>query len=201
MVCFTSICSTMSSWRSTETLPVIIAGHPLIAKAYLRWLFNIEQRFPNIEVELEHYYMNGRCTKINLSECFLWLTEKVNKEEMERCSLVDDVVTDLWEFAESTDDALDLLDKETWGEYRFDRAYDLIWNNIASRAAQQQQVENLLQTAGHLGKMHVEEARRSARAKIHCIFYRDFNTWALQIVLQEDETKLLRAIQTNQQTQ
>jgi hypothetical protein len=23
-------------WRSTETLPVIIAGHPLIAKAYLR---------------------------------------------------------------------------------------------------------------------------------------------------------------------
>ena len=93
------------------------------------------------------------------------------------------------------------MDKEIWGEYRFDRAYDLIWNYIASRAAHQQRVENLVQTAGHLGKTHVEEARRSARAKIHCIFYRDFNTWALQIVRKEDETKLLRAIQTNQQTQ
>jgi hypothetical protein len=58
-------------------------------------------------------------------------------------------------------------------------------------------VENLVQTAGHLGKTHVEEARRSARAKIHCIFYQDFNAWALQIIRERDEAKLLAALQTN----
>jgi hypothetical protein len=51
--------------------------------------------------------------------------------------------------------------------------------------------------AGHLGKMHVEEARRSARAKIHCIFYQDFNAWALQIIRKRDKAKLLAALQTN----
>jgi hypothetical protein len=91
----------------------------------------------------------------------------------------------------------DLLDPSTWGEYRFHRAEDMIWNSIASRAAHQQRVENLVQTAGHLGKTHVEEARRLARAKIHCIFYRDFNAWALQIIRNRDEAKLLAALQTN----
>lgn len=44
-----------------------------------------------------------------------------------------------------------------------------------------------MQTAGHLGKTHVEEVRRSARAKIHSIFYRDFKIWALDLMRKEDE--------------
>jgi GTPase Era involved in 16S rRNA processing len=71
----------------------------------------------------------------------------------------------------------------------------MIWNAIAPRAAHQQRVENLVQMAGFLGKTHVEEARRSARAKIHCIYQRDFNTWALNIMRQCDEKKLLAKIQ------
>jgi hypothetical protein len=81
-----------------------------------------------------------------------------------------------------------MLDSETWKNkpYNFKRAEALIWNTIAPRAAHQQRVENLVQTAGHLGKTHVEEVRRSARAKIHSIFYRDFKIWALDIIRKED---------------
>jgi hypothetical protein len=58
----------------------------------------------------------------------------------------------------------------------------LIWNAVGLRAAHQQRVENLVQMVGHLGKTHVKEARQSARTKIHCIFYRDFNAWVLDIM-------------------
>jgi hypothetical protein len=71
----------------------------------------------------------------------------------------------------------------------FKKAEELIWNAIAPRAAHQQRVENLVQTAGHLGKTHVSEARRSARAKIHSMFYRDFNQWALEIERKADAEK------------
>jgi hypothetical protein len=187
-------------WRTTETLPVIIAGHPLIAKAYLRWIFNIQDQFPTIEIELDHHYMNGKSTKIKISECLLWLTENADREEMAECHLIDSMYTDLREFAESADDAIDLLDRETWGNYSFSRAEDLIWISIAPRAAHQQRVENLVQTAGHLGKTHVEEARRSARAKIHCIFFRDFNTWALHLLHQRDELELIESINNQRRT-
>lgn len=65
----------------------------------------------------------------------------------------------------------------------------MVWNAIAPQAAHQQCVENLVQTAKHLGKTHVDEARRSVSAKIHCIFYHNFSTWSLDILWREDETK------------
>jgi hypothetical protein len=47
------------NWCSEETLPIIIAGHPLISKAFLRWLFGLDNHFPNEEVELKHHYCGG----------------------------------------------------------------------------------------------------------------------------------------------
>jgi hypothetical protein len=35
----------------------------------------------------------------------------------------------------------------------------------------------------------MEEVRRSAKAKIHSIFYRDFKIWALDLMRKEDEKK------------
>jgi hypothetical protein len=53
----------------------------------------------------------------------------------------------------------------------------------------------LAQTAGFLGQTHVEEARRSARAKIHCLFLRDYNSWALEIVRQQTIEKQRKIIE------
>ena len=145
--------------------------------------------------------MNNRPISINVQECLLWLTEKSNTEEMIEDHLIQDLLSELSEYADTTDDSIDLLDPNSWGDYQFNKAYDLIWNTIAPRAAHQQRVENLVQTAGHLGKTHVEEARRSARAKIHCIFYRDFNNWALNIMRKRDEARLLKDIQQQQNQQ
>ena len=73
---------------------------------------------------------------------------------------------------------------------KYERAKALIWNCIAPRAAHQQSVENdLVQTSRHLRKTHMEEVRRSAKAKIHSIFYRDFKIWALDLMQKEDEKK------------
>jgi hypothetical protein len=192
-------------WRSKETLAIIIAGHPQIAKAFLRWLFDHDKTFPNNVIELKHHYANKTTPKINISECLHWLlqpaintikepsdndpTSKL-KEALLEHPLIKDLMEDLKDFATCTgDDSIDMLDRETWRgkPYNFDRAEHLIWNIIAPRAAHQQRVENLVQTAGFLGQTHVEEERRSARAKIHSIFYRDFKIWALDILRKEDE--------------
>ena len=108
--------------------------------------------------------MNGKAMKIKISDCLRWLTDdydETKREEMAESSLIQSMLSDLFEFMETTDNSIDLLDRETWGSYSLSCAEDMIWNTIASRAAHQQRVENLVQMAGHLGKMHVEEARRS----------------------------------------
>ena len=133
----------------------------------------------------------------------MWLTDghdETKREKMFESPLIQSMLSDLIEFSESTDDTIDLLDKMTWGDHCFQSAEDMIWNNIVSRAAHQQRVENLVQTAGHLDKTHVEEARRSARAKIHCLYYCDLNAWALQILRREDEQRLLKSLQQKQTT-
>jgi hypothetical protein len=171
-----------SRWRSQQSVPIIIAGNPVIAKHFLRWLFHGHLP-PNEEVEMEHHYMNSETQTVNILDCIKWLTHDftLDREEMQYNRLIDDLMDELRVISES-DATIDLLDKETWGEHDFTRAYELIWNAIALRAAHQQRVENLVQTAGFLGKTKVEEVRRSARAKIHCIFYRDFKTWSLAIL-------------------
>eukprot|EP00956_Cyclotella_meneghiniana_P007342 scaffold9965_cov69-Cyclotella_meneghiniana.AAC.23 len=181
---------------------MVIAGHPLIAKAFLRWLFNKRDE-RSTKIELEHHQMNGNVVKVKIGNCLAWLTDDYDekkREEMAESPIIQSMISDLVEFMETTDDSIDLLDRDTWGSYSFARAEDMIWNSIASQAAHQQRVENLVQTAGHLGKTHVEEARRSARAKIHCIYYRDFNAWAKQFVRAEDELRILKALQNNRPT-
>lgn len=151
--------------------------------------------------------MNSETQTVNILDCIKWLTDDftLDREEMQYNRLIDDLMDELRVISES-DATIDLLDKETWGEHDFTRAYDLIWNAIAPRAAHQQRVENLVQTAGFLGKTKVEEVRRSARAKIHCIFYRDFKTWSLAILRKKTDREnkermqqLTQNLQTQQQ--
>lgn len=164
----------------------------------LRWLFGLDNHFPNEEVELYHHYCGDKAPKVNISECLVWLLQPEStatdvdqlKEYLMSNTLIQSLLDDLQKFAESTGvDTLDMLDAETWHEtpYNFERARRLLWNAIAPCAAHQQRVENLLQTAGHLGKTHVEEERRSARAKIHSVLYRDLKICALDTLRQEDK--------------
>eukprot|EP00956_Cyclotella_meneghiniana_P039680 scaffold176986_cov21-Cyclotella_meneghiniana.AAC.2 len=115
--------------------------------------------------------------RVKLDECIEWLVEKVPVDECHRTIVA------------QAEEEIDLLDPATWGDHDFSRAGAIIWNAIAPRAAHQQRVENLVQTAAHLGQTHVDEARRSARAKIHCIFYRDFKRWSSAIVRQRKNKK------------
>jgi hypothetical protein len=70
-----------------------------------------------------------------------------------------------------------------------DRLEEGVWNCIAPCAAHQQLAENLVQTANFLAQTGVGEARRSARAKNHTIFARDFNTWASDLKRKKKEKK------------
>jgi hypothetical protein len=74
-----------------------------------------------------------------------------------------------------------------------------------SRAAHQQPVENLVKTAGHLGKTKEEEVRRLTSVKIDCIFYPDFKTWPLAVLRKKTESEnaikmqqLAQTLQTQQ---
>jgi hypothetical protein len=66
---------------------------------------------------------------------------------MQQNRLIDNLLSEL-RIIEESDAIIDLLDKSTWGKHDFTCAYNLIWNSIVPRAAHQQQVENLVQTAG-----------------------------------------------------
>jgi hypothetical protein len=180
-------------WRDHKTLPIVIAGQPRIARAFIRWLFDRPNATANEEVEMIHHYTGLDTPKIKVEECINWLTEQISeeqKEAMQYDTLISDLMDELTQFANCEDDTVDMLDKSTWEgkPFNFERAENLIWNAIAPRAAHQQRVENLVQTAGHLGKTNVEEARRSARAKIHSLFYRDFSRYALSTARQADIT-------------
>ena len=59
-------------WRMKETLPIIIAGHPLVAKAFIRWLFGYKELFPDEEIELKHHYLDSQSIKINILDCLNW---------------------------------------------------------------------------------------------------------------------------------
>lgn len=171
-------------WLHTKTIPIIIAGNPHFAKAYFRWVFNNDSNFPTDEIVLKHHYMGKQQIKVKINEFMQWLTAQYSEEErsdMEFDPLMQSIINELREVADS-ETVIDLLDRSTWGDNDFTRAEDLLWNAIAPRAAHQQRVENLVQTAGFLGKTHVDESRRSARSKIHCLFYRDFKTWSLKYV-------------------
>jgi hypothetical protein len=140
--------------------------------------------------------VNGEATKISVNRCINWLANSVSseedKEKMRNNPLIQDLMEEIQAFLECEAD-VDMLDPATWKNTpyakEFARAEELIWNAIAPRAAHQQRVENLVQIAGHLGKTNVSEARRSARAKIHSLFYRDFNQWALEIERKADAQK------------
>jgi hypothetical protein len=118
-------------WCTVETLPIIIAGHPRIAKAYLLWLFSLDKQFPNEVIELEHHHTGTKPITINISECLLWLinntidnndepsnantdaTEQVRQRMLED-PLIKDLLPDLQQFANCTaDDDIDMLDSKT----------------------------------------------------------------------------------------
>eukprot|EP00956_Cyclotella_meneghiniana_P020348 scaffold35756_cov21-Cyclotella_meneghiniana.AAC.1 len=155
-------------WRSPATLPIIIAGHPIIAKSFLRWVFGESQSFPDEDIVLKNHYLGKKDTVINVKECLTWLTDgafnsfdppNANgdktaqlKEALLNNRIIQDMIEELRQFTECEDDEVDMLDRNTWRDtpYSFERAEAMIWNSIAPRAAHQQRVENLVQTAGHL---------------------------------------------------
>jgi hypothetical protein len=146
---------------------------------------------------MEHHYMGGDDTiQVNLFDCLKWLAcdWSLDREEMEYHVLIQKIIDEVMIVMDS-DETIDFLDRSTRGEHDLTKAEDMIWNHIAPRAAHQQRVENLVQTAKHIGKTHVDETRRSARAKIHCTFYRDFKTWALNIVRTKAKAKHEQQIQ------
>eukprot|EP00956_Cyclotella_meneghiniana_P017275 scaffold27981_cov37-Cyclotella_meneghiniana.AAC.6 len=131
-------------WREKKTLPILIAaGHPLIVKWFIQWVFNKDVAIPSIMIDLYHY-AGDQVTKINLRECIEWLVEKVSVEEYDHIQqdpLIQELINELATVAQSEEE-IDLLDPETWGEHDFSRAEAIIWNAIAPRAAHQQRVEN-----------------------------------------------------------
>eukprot|EP00956_Cyclotella_meneghiniana_P020292 scaffold35578_cov56-Cyclotella_meneghiniana.AAC.1 len=164
-----------SKWRSSKTLPMILAGDAVIAKWFLKKLFHNNITIPDDEVSLPNHYMGGSTPTVKLNECITWLVDKANLEEMLNHRIVQEIIDDLAIIADA-ETVIDLLDRSTWGDHDFSRSEAVIWNEIAPRAAHQQRVENLVQTAGFLGQTHVEESR-------------DFKIWALDSLRKEDERK------------
>eukprot|EP00956_Cyclotella_meneghiniana_P026149 scaffold55872_cov78-Cyclotella_meneghiniana.AAC.1 len=118
-------------WRTPKTLPIIIAGHPMIAKSFLRWVFGQAQSFPDENIVLKHHYLGKNDTIINVKECLTWLTDGAFdsfdppnasgdktaqlKEALMNNRIIQDIIEDLRQFAECEDDeiwALDLMRKE-----------------------------------------------------------------------------------------
>ena len=100
-----------SKWRSEKSLPIILGGHPKIAKYFRRWLFHSHHP-PNEDIELEHHYMNSETPTVNIFDCIKWLTRdfSLDREEMQQNRLIDDLLADL-RIIDESDKTINLLDK------------------------------------------------------------------------------------------
>lgn len=70
------------------------------------------------------------------------------------------------------DGTIDPLNKSTWNGEDLNKLELGIWNYVDPRSSHQQLAE----------KQNVNEARRSAQCKNHCVFSRDFNTETTNIL-------------------
>ena len=175
-------------WRTSKTLPIIIAGHPTISKWFVRFLFGMAPSFPDEDIILEHHYMGDQPITVNLKECMDWLVKEADKEAMEQDRLFQFLIDDMSKIAEA-EVPVDIFDKSTWGDHDFTSTFEAYWNYIAPKPCHTQRGENLVQTAKFVGKTHVDEARRTGRSMIHCTFIRDFKLWAFDRLRKKEMEK------------
>lgn len=183
----------LKQWRSKDIIWTAIAGHPTIAKWLIDWIFNERSPPANLEVEMKHHYMGGGTTPVvNVRDCISFMTSDLKREDLESNAFLNAYLMELRIMAEG-DGSIDPLDESTWADNDLKKLEEAIWNYIGCRPTHQQLAENLVQTAGHLAKTGVGEARRSARAKNHCIFARDFNTESVAVLRRRRKKRKRRA--------
>jgi hypothetical protein len=118
---------------------------------------------------------------VNVGDCIHFLTAKSKREDLQSNKFLGEFITDLQIMSEGNG-SIDPLDKSTWNGNDLSKLQVGIWNYIGCKPSHQQLAENLVQMAGHLAKTNVNEARRSARCKNHCIFSQDFNMETVEIL-------------------
>ena len=153
-------------WRKAEVNWMAIAGHPTIAKALVRWIFEMPPLPSGLTIEMRNHYTGSSTPIVNVNDCVRFITEKFEPDDLKSNSFVQSFMDELEVLAEG-DGTIDPLDDKTWQGNSLEGLEEGIWNCIACCSTHQQFAENLVQTAAHIAKTNVEETRRSARAKNH----------------------------------
>jgi hypothetical protein len=106
--------------RTNETLPIVIAGHPTIAKWFLKWVFDDATIPTDLNVELQHHQLNDETPTVNVYDCLNWLTHgfTLDIEKMQSNSLIQLLMEEITIICE-LEESIDIMDESTWGEHDF----------------------------------------------------------------------------------
>jgi hypothetical protein len=108
----------------------VMAGHPMIARSLIRWIFQMPTPPSDLVVELEHHYMGTKTPTVNVADCVWFITEKIEPEDLESNPFIVEFTGDLRKMAEG-DGTIDPLDENTWQGEDLKRLEEGIWNCIA----------------------------------------------------------------------
>jgi hypothetical protein len=102
-------------WRTNETLPVVIAGHPTIAKWFLKWVFDDATIPTDLNVELYNHQLKDKTPSVNVYDCLNWLTHgfTLDREKMQCDSLIQLLMEEITIICDS-DEPIDIIDELCW---------------------------------------------------------------------------------------
>jgi hypothetical protein len=75
-------------WLHVKTIPIIIAGDPSIAKAYICWIFNNDTNFLTKEITLKHHFMGREQIKVKVNEFMHGLFHTTLMKNVRICNLM-----------------------------------------------------------------------------------------------------------------
>jgi hypothetical protein len=94
-------------WRSSETLPIIVAGHPTIAKYFLSSVFGVDTAIPANNVAMGNHFMNRELITVKLA------VKATDINTMKYNSLIQSHMTEMQLLAEA-EVPIDIMDVESW---------------------------------------------------------------------------------------
>jgi hypothetical protein len=134
----------IGSWQSSSVICMAVAGHPMIAKWLLNYIFGETTAPADLEIDMAHHYTGRETPKVKVTECIEIFVEQVEDvKDLEFNSFIQDFLREFRIIAEG-DGTIDALDKSTWEDHDLSRLEEGIWNCIAPCTAHQQLAENLL---------------------------------------------------------
>ena len=111
----------LDPWTSPELLVLILGGNNILAKHFLRRVFDrTGYTAPDVEIAMSHHQTSASPATVNIPDALEYLIDDHMTHDIDSCPLYNDALIqdhlDDWIAFAAADDKVDLLDSSSWGD-------------------------------------------------------------------------------------